>query len=368
MIRVLYVLVIYGIVFLVPACDLNKSESGSLYSVPPEFFDGWPVSHADNQDVDSERLAEALIDAEEMEYLFSIMVVRNGYLIGEQYYHGHGLVDATPIMSVSKSFLSALIGIALREGYITDLDEKVMIYFPEYWELKIDDRFYDITLRHLLMMCAGIDRETNNYFHVYESDNWIRTTLRLPLLSNPGERMRYNTFQTHLLSAILTKATGMSTHEFAEEYLTGPILGTIQYWEQDPQGYYFGGNGMSMTPRDMTRLGLLYRNNGYSNRSEIVPQSWIDQSTTNYTGWSDYNWGALENYNYGYLWWLGEIRDHEVYLAIGHGGQYIVVFPDLDLIVSTTAHSYVDWDTADLQEQAILEFVADHILPAVEQQ
>ena len=364
--RVLHLLIIPEIVFLLFACDLNSSESGSLYSVPPELFDGWPVSHANEQDVDSERLAEALLVAEKIEYLFSIIVIRNGYLIGEQYYHGHELVDVTQIKSVSKSFLSALIGIALREGFITDLDETVLTYFPEYWELKIDERFYDVTLRHLLMMRDGIDRETNNYFYVYESDNWIRATLQLPLLSDPGEKMRYNTFQTHLLSAVLTKTTGMSTRKFAEEYLTGPILGTIQTWEQDPQGYYFGGNGISMTPRDMTRLGLLYRNGGLYNGIDIVPQSWVDQSTTNYSGWTGYDWGALENYNYGYLWWLGEIRGHEVYLAIGHGGQYIVVFPDLDLIVSTTANSYIDWDTADQQEQTILEFVADHILPAVE--
>jgi len=215
------------------------------------------------------------------------------------------------------------------------------------------------------MMRAGFDHERNNYFQIYNSSNWLKATIELPFLYDPGTKFSYNTFQTHLLSAIITKASGMSTKKFADKYLLEKMNIEVAAWEQDPQGYYFGGNSMYFTPRNMARLGYLYMSSGRLNGKQIVPAEWVEESLTNYTHFTENNWGALHNYNYGYLWWLGEINEYEVFLAIGHGGQFVINFPELNMVVVTTAEWYVEWDTADQQEQSILNIVADYIVPAV---
>ncbi|MGB5849297.1 MAG: serine hydrolase, partial [Ignavibacteriaceae bacterium] len=215
------------------------------------------------------------------------------------------------------------------------------------------------------MMRAGFDHEQNNYEQIANSSNWLKTTIELPLYYKPGTKFSYNTFQTHILSAIITKASGMSTLEFAKNYLLKPMDIDVAAWQQDPQGYYFGGNSMYFTPRNMARLGYLYMNNGRLNGNQIVPAEWVEESLTNYTQFTGKNWGALHNYNYGCLWWLGEINTYEVFLAIGYGGQFVINFPDLNMIVVTTAESYLEWDTADQQEQSILNIVADYIVSAV---
>ena len=238
-------------------------------------------------------------------------------------------------------------------------------FFPEYVYQSIDPRKYDITIRHFLMMRMGIDGDVNIYMQVYNSSNWVKTTIELPLLYNPGSRFLYNTYQTHLLSAIITKASGMSTIEFARKFLLSEMKIECAEWQQDPQGYYFGGNSMDFTPRNMARLGYLYMNNGNMDGKQIVPAEWVEESLTNFTNFNNSTWGDLNDVNYGYLWWLGKIKGYKVFLAIGHGGQFVVNFPDLDMIVVTTAEWNLGWDTADQHERAILSIVANYIVTAV---
>ena len=114
-------------------------------------------------------------------------------------------------------------------------------------------------------------------------------------------------------------------------------------------------------------LGYLYLHNGKLNGEQIVPAGWVDESLTNYTNWSTSNWGDLNDVQYGYLWWLGKIRNHRAFLAIGHGGQFVICFPDLNMIVVTTSNNRVDMNIADQQERAVVSMVADYIVPAVNQ-
>jgi CubicO group peptidase (beta-lactamase class C family) len=138
----------------------------------------------------------------------------------------------------------------------------------------------------------------------------------------------------------------------------------LLFWEKDPQGYYFGGNGMQFTSRDMAKFGLLYLHNGLMNGTQIVPSLWIEESLTpsTYIGGV---WGDLLDAGYGYGWWLGTINGYHTFLALGHGGQYIITIPDLDIIVVTTANPDFDWDTADLHERTLLHITAEFIIPAV---
>jgi CubicO group peptidase (beta-lactamase class C family) len=205
------------------------------------------------------------------------------------------------------------------------------------------------------------------YMRLYNSDNWIKTTIESPLEYPPGERMSYNTFQTHLLSGIVTKATGKSTLEYANDCLFNPIKISVDSWERDPQGYYFGGNSMHFTPQEMAVLGWLYLNNGWLNGVQIVPPAWVELTLSPSTDFTHPNeWGAFKNYNYAYLWWLGEIGGYGMFMAYGYGGQLVVVFPDLNLVVVSTARHLVDPDTSNVQEWAIFDIIARYIVPAVE--
>ncbi len=334
--------------------------------IAPEIdFFKWIVATPESQGMHSPMLDSASVHAAQKGFVDGLLVIRNGYIVEENYYNGYNESLPHNVMSVSKSFLSAMAGIALEQGYIDSLEHKMLDYFPDYISPDIDPRKYNITIRHLLTMRMGIATETENYFEIYNSKNWLKTTIEFPLTSNPGERMRYNTFQTHLLSAIITKTSNMSTLEFARKFLTDPMGITIDGWEKDPQGYYFGGNSMYFTPREMAVLGYLYLNDGKLKGQQIVPSQWITLSLSPTTSRSSTPWGVFSNYAYGYLWWLGQINNYEVFMALGYGGQTVLTFPALNLIVVTTANNQVDWDTADAQERAVLEIVSRYVLVAI---
>jgi len=268
-------------------------------------------------------------------------------------------------MSVSKSILSGLVGIALNERFLDSLDRRMLDFFPEYVSPLLEGRKYNITIRHLLMMRAGFDSERQIYFQIRSSANWIESTIELPLVFNPGERMVYNTFETHLLAAILARSSQMIAFEFARTYLCGPLGITLQFWETDPQGYYFGGNSIGFKPRDLARYGDLYLRGGLINGRQIIPGKWIDESLTNFTNWQNLTWGDVADYNYGYLWWLGKISGYRVFFALGHGGQLIMNVPDLNMIIVATADPNFDWDIADEHERAILHIIAQYVVGAV---
>ena len=331
----------------------------------------WNRSTPEAQGMNAQRLDSAFIQAEAAGFIDGLVVIRNGYLVGERYYNGFTSAVPHNVMSVSKSFLSAITGLALDRGYIDSLEEKVLDYFPEYVYPEMDSAKLDITIRHLLTMRMGIRGEDadnyGEYWRLYNSPNWIRATIETPLQYLPGERMTYNTFQTHLLSGIITKATGRSTRVFTTDYLLRPMRIGVDAWEQDPQGYYFGGNSMHFTPQEMAMLGWLYLNDGRLDSVQIVPSAWVALTLSPSTNFTHPNeWGEFKNYNYAHLWWLGEFGGHAVYLAYGYGGQFVAAFPDLNLVVVSTAPGQVDPPTSTVQEMAIFEIIAHYIVPAVE--
>jgi CubicO group peptidase (beta-lactamase class C family) len=323
----------------------------------------WNIFTPGAQGINSQILDSAFIVAEQLGYVDGLLIIRNGYLVAEEYYNGYTVDSPHNIKSVSKSYLSAITGIALQKGYFT-LDDKVMDYFPEYVTDTMDVRKYDITIRDLMIMKMGIDSEENNLFEVLATPNWIKTTIELPLLSAPGEKFRYNTLETHLLSAILTKTSGLCTFDLTKKYLTDPMGIDIDHWSQDPQGYYFGGSEMFFTPREMAVLGYLYLNGGVLGGEQIIPANWVYSSLTGTWEKNSAEWGVLRDYNYGHLWWLGKINGYEMFWALGFGGQMVVTFPELDLIVVTTAFYDLDWD--EDQERPILEVISKYILPAIQ--
>jgi CubicO group peptidase (beta-lactamase class C family) len=324
----------------------------------------WPAASPEQEGMDGAALDEAFRQADALPYAFSLLVVRHGFLVAERYFNGASPQDAHFIHSASKSFTSALVGIALDQGYLPGLDAKLLDYFPEDDSPELDPRKRDITLRHLLSMRAGFDWvETRTSFSPYmNSPDWSRYTIELPLRDAPGERFNYCTPETNLVAVIVARASGMSLRDLAQRFLFGPLGITISYWERDPAGYYTGGHAMCFTPRDMARFGYLYLNGGWIDGQRVIPEEWVRASLTR-TGRSGWDWGALEDEGYGYLWWLGRLAGHPVFFASGKGGQLIIDVPDLDMVVVTTTNGEL-WETEWSQIQEMIGLVARNVLPA----
>ena len=341
-------------------CDMNV-----LVKDPSNPIDEWETTTPEEQGLDSNLLSRAFAKADQMNFVNSILIVRNEHLVADIYFNGYKPKDAHNFKGVSSVALSALTGIALRENFIDSLNQPILDFFPEYVTPKLDRRKLDIKIRHLLTMKAGFDKERNNYQYVISSKNWINTTINLPLITEPDDQFRYNTFQLHLLSGIITKASAMSMMNFANKYLFDPLKVSVDHWEKDPQGIYFGGTDMFFTPRNVARIGLMFLKNGYIDGQQIIPAEWIETSLQNYTGFENRTWGEFHDYNYGYIWWIGKIKEYDVCLEIGFGGQFLINIPELNMVIVTTAYYQVDWDQADRQEREIINLVANYILPAV---
>ena len=292
--------------------------------------DAWPTAAPEDCDVDTNHLARSLEQLPRVcPNLHSLLVVRHGRLIVERYFGGSHSQDAWNVKSVTKSMLSALVGIALERGYIRSLDQPVLDFFPEYRGEVTDPRARQMTLRHLLTMSAGLEWQENGpiAFRCMSSPDWIRFILKSKLAADPGARWNYSSAMPHLLSAVLTKASGTNTLAFARQSLFDPIGAVIGGWSQDPRGYYYGGSEICMTPRDMAKFGYLYLNNGEWNGKQIVPAAWVRASTR-----------QTNSAHYAFLWWLDTFESHSIYFAQGLGGQYIVVVRDLDAVIVTTSY------------------------------
>ena len=326
--------VIVLIIAAIPASsrDTVRRETGSVL---PSF--PWPISTPEAQGLDPAVFQHVFREAERVPYLYSLLVVRNGYLVAERYFHLKDEEYAANVYSVSKSFTSALVGIALREGYLPSLDAKLMDYFPDYISPGMDARKFEITLRHLITMRGGFD--FNESWEAWDpywySPDWVRYALNLPLIHKPGQAFAYSSVQTNLLSVILTRAAGMSTKDFAEKYLFAPLRISVRGWQQDPQGYYTGGHHMFFTPRDLARFGWLYLNSGRLDGLQIVPEEWVWETTQTISR-PGYTWGFLSRIGYGAGWWTGVFDGYEFTYASGKYGQQIYLFPEWNMVVVTT--------------------------------
>jgi CubicO group peptidase (beta-lactamase class C family) len=313
--------------------------------------------------LDTARLAQAYARASELPRLRSLLVQWRGELVGERYFRGVTRSTRANIKSASKSIISALVGIAIERGAIRGVDQPIAELLPAYFDERTDPRKRAITVEDLLTMRSGLETTSfYNYGSWVTSRNWVRDALRRPVVAERGAAgpMIYSTGSTHVLSAALTRATGMSTFRFAERYLARPLGIRLRPWTTDPQGIYFGGNDMLMTPRDMVKFGALYLNGGRApSGRQVVPRAWVERSTQPRTrsGWS--------GNEYGYGWWVRRAAGHAAYYAWGYGGQFIFVVPDLELVVVTTSSSNVaERERGHLE--AIYALLDEYVIPAVD--
>jgi CubicO group peptidase (beta-lactamase class C family) len=302
---------------------------------------------------DAERVRMA---AARLPQLHTLRVSRHGTVIAsydDRPSRGSALAN---IKSASKSIVATLVGIAAARRILPAIDTPIARWFP-YVRSDPDVRKRSITLEHLLAMQSGLESTSGEYYGRWVSSrNWVQFALRRPMVESPGTGMQYSTGTSHILSAILTKATGKSTHAFAQEVLATPLRFTLARWPRDPQGIYFGGNEMLLTPAQMVSIGELWRANGRLGERQVVPAAWVTASCTPRTR---SEWDRTREYGLG--WWIQDIGRQRACFAWGFGGQYIMIFPALDLVVTATSSSSMS-DERHGHRAALFALIGEAIL------
>ena len=322
----------------------------------------WKKSSPKKQGLDSKILKRAFTEAKNSAYINSLIIIKNGYLVKEEYYNNgnKNVLDLT--FSVTKSITSALIGIAIDKGYIKSIDQKIIEFFPEYNTPDLDQRIQTITIKHILTMQAGFDNENNIAKKMGSANNMIEAIINSDLQFDPGTDFLYSTHGSHILSGLITKVSKMSTEDFALKYLFNPIGIKSVVWPKDQNDINIGGAGILLTPRDMARFGYLYLQNGYLNQQQLIPDKWIAKSTLNYRDYTN-SWEEITNLGYSYQWWTGHMDEYSIFFASGYGGQWILVIPDIDMVIVTTmnANSEKNWE----QMTSFISLVYNNIIPSV---
>jgi CubicO group peptidase (beta-lactamase class C family) len=298
-------------------------------------------------------------DAAALPQLRSLLVSRRGEIVFEHYARGVRPTGLANIKSASKSLIAALVGVAIDRKLIAGVGEPISTWFPDLRQAS-DPRKRSIAVEDLLTMRAGLASTSGrNYGAWVQSRNWVAAALARPMVADPGVEMQYSTGSSHLLSAILTKATRQSTWQFAQEALAAPLGFRLARWTQDPQGIYFGGNEMLLTPRQMVSIGELYLDGGRVGERQVVPASWVQTSCVPRTR------SAFDSdRRYGYGWWIQELGGEEACFAWGYGGQYIFAFRNLDLVVTATSSTAVSEERRG-HRRRLFELIATEIIEPI---
>jgi CubicO group peptidase (beta-lactamase class C family) len=328
--------------------------------------------------LDSALLAAAVERASSQSRLHNMIVARHGRVELEHHFRGPPPDRPANVKSVSKSLLSAVVGAALAQGILEDLEAPVAPFFPDHLppgEAGGDggmdtygdgagtaaprDPRREITLAHLLSMSSGLESTSiRNYGRWVSSSDWVRYALTRPVLFEPGSRMLYSTGNSHVLSAVLTRASGRTTHALATAYLAEPLGIRLPPWPRDPQGIFFGGNDMLISPRDLLRFGELYRQGGTMDEREVLPREWVEES------WRVRVHSARDGNGYGLGWWARHAGPHEVRFAWGYGGQFLFVIPALEMTVVFTSDPWASREGGHLR--VLHALVDDLLVPAAE--
>ncbi len=283
--------------------------------------------------------------------LNSLLIVRNGYLVVEEYFNGSNAEDVHTLQSDSKSITSLLVGIALQQGRIQSVRDKALDYFPEYAPVKKFDEYKAaLTLEDLLTMRTGFDWSESNYNisplkQLNECNcDWLRFVLDWQMREMPGQRFEYNSGGVILLGGILRKASGTSVDQFAEQNLFQPLgIGRTWWYQGLPAGLPHTGGGLNMRAKDMAKIGYLVLRQGRWQDRQIVSESWLAQSFEHHVR-NPRTFGS-HPVDYGYLWWLlpldgqGPAPGEDIYTAAGARDQWIFIIPKYDMVVVVTGNT-----------------------------
>ncbi len=279
--------------------------------------------------------------------IFSLLISKDDHLISENYFNHKTPEDYSNVQSLTKGIISILVGIAIDNQFLLNENEPIEKYFPIEFEHIDDVEKRKITIKDLLNQTSGLEwngfREHSGWL---KSDDPIGYVLNKKLENNPGEIYNYNSGATHLLSVIISRSSGLSTLEFANDYLFDALFIDSVQWEKRNDGYYDGaGLGLSIRPIDLLAIGKLLENNGEIDGKYILSKAWVNK-LFNETEKSATLWG-LRDSTHGFCWYKSILNGHDINYGMGYGGQFIIIVPDSELVIVTT-HNH---DTANGLDQ-----------------
>jgi CubicO group peptidase (beta-lactamase class C family) len=315
------------------------------YQPPSNDKDGMPIGNLANTNLDKDLLTEMVEKIAKGTYknIHSILIMKDGKLVFEEYFYEHNKNKLHEMRSATKSYISALTGIAIEKGYIKNVDEKVLDYFPEYTIKNDIEAKKKITLKNLLTNQSGLDCDTYNGNAVgnesimsYEKD-WIQYSLNIPMADSAGGKGQYCSSNPILMGRIIEKATKMTVPEFAKQTLFKDlgINNFIWNFKPDPSSAETYCQ-VNLRSRDMAKFGQLYQNKGLWNGKQVINKNWVEESFANHS--------KVAGLDYGYLWWTKglDVNGTTVFgkLAQGNGGQKIYLYDEHNLVVVVTAGHY----------------------------
>lgn len=348
------------------ACGPSASELETVDYAPLPGGD-WSLSTPEDEGLNPDLVAELYLNAAELETLYSLLVIKNGYLVAEDYFNEGSVEQKDRLQSVTKSFTSALVGIALEQGCLSSVDQKMLDFFPEVADEITDPRKEQITVRNLLEMRGGYPNEEDAQalWDGLLSGHYPPLIEDFPLVNDPGTRFHYSNLSSNWLGIIVDRSCGMNLKAYAEENLFSHLDVEPGEWGQDAEGHNNGCGDLHLTARDAAKFGLVYLNDGVFDGNQIIPSDWVEDSLQTYSVNEAFvkRVGDFRDIGYGYQWWSADAGDYHVNFAWGHGGQLIVLVEDLDMVVVTT--SYPFWlehnDQSWKHEKAIITMVSEFI-------
>ncbi|HEU5087068.1 MAG TPA: serine hydrolase domain-containing protein, partial [Roseiflexaceae bacterium] len=312
-----------------------------------------PRSTPESQGIDSAGLL-TLVDTldQKIEHLHSLMIARHGKVVAEGWWAPYRAEKPHMLFSLSKSFTSSAIGLAVQEG-ILSLNDRVIDFFPDDLPADVSDNLAAMELRHLLMMGTGNHVDATPALREDPDGNWVRAFLAQPVEHEPGTYFVYNSAATYMCSAILQKRTGSTVLDYLRPRLLDPLGIGEATWESCPRGINVGGWGLKITTEDILRFGVLYAQRGVWKGQRILTEEWIDQATSKQisnSGNTEPDWRQ----GYGFQFWRCR---HNAYRGDGAFGQYCIVLPEHDTVIAITS------GVANMQ--AVLDVIWEYLLPAL---
>ena len=343
--------------------DLNGSIVYA-YQQPGHIEDGLQTASIFESTSDSAVFYDLMARIIEQDYgrMESLLIIKDHKLILDEYFYGYDRTQLHNIHSCTKSVTSLLLGITLERHNILNIDRPIFSFFPQYDSLETVEK-KQITLKHILTMTSGFLEEED--FVEDEPDDLLQYILSRPMESKPGEKFKYSNDCSNLLGGIILFLEGKQADVYAEENLFSTLGISDYYWESE-NGAPHCHSDLHLQPRDMAKIGLLVMDDGKWLDEQIVPKKWIDESTRPQVSESKY-------YDYGYHWWCrskGNVAwwkerdtriedEHDKIIALGYGGQYIVIIKDLNMVIVTTASDYGD----DNKARSKIPMIVEEIVP-----
>jgi len=337
------------ILSMLAGCGGPSVEDLEAVDYTPLLRDDWKVSTPEEQGLDPMLVAEMYYNAEKLETIYSLLIIKNDHLVAEKYFNQGSVDQKDRLQSVTKSYTSALVGIALEQGYLSSVDQNMLDFFPEIVDRITDPRKEQITIRQMLQMRAGYPSEETNpiFWDGLLSGHYLPLIEEFPLIADPGTEFNYSNLTSNWLGIIVHQVTGTNLKSFAEEYLFQPIGVEAGEWGTDAEGHNNGCGDLHFSARDAAKFGLLYLNDGVYEGKQVVATDWVHDSLQRYskninaTGGFPANWGlSISDIGYGYQWWSAKAGDHHLDFAWGHGGQFIVLVDELDMVIVLTSYPF----------------------------